>query len=251
MIPLHEELREIRLEKGISLSDISEYTKIRIDLLRQIEEGKYDIVPVPYLRAFLREYAEVVGIDPDIVIARYEKKIPRISDRTGTLDVKPAVPIEGQGESAGISDEQSGADAVPEGKPDSAAETGLPIETAEKDDRGPEDEPQRETDEAGGDTAPDADEPESGGGEKTPGDEGETTEKEGETAPPPSPHTEVDVAKDREPPPSRAGDAGVTRRSRLEIEEPSSSNTVFFIAFLALLIAAAIVIVWMSRSGVF
>ena len=41
MIPLHEELKEIRLEKGVSLEDISKITKIRPDLLEKLEEDDY------------------------------------------------------------------------------------------------------------------------------------------------------------------------------------------------------------------
>ena len=78
MKPLHEELKEIRLEKGISLEEISEKTRIRLDYLERIEEGDYSVSPLPFVRAFLREYAEVVGIDPNLVMSKFDKKINTI-----------------------------------------------------------------------------------------------------------------------------------------------------------------------------
>ena len=74
MKSLHEEIRELRLEKGISLEDISKITKIRIHILEKIEEGDFSIVPAPYIRAFMMEIAKVIGIDPKIALEKYEEK---------------------------------------------------------------------------------------------------------------------------------------------------------------------------------
>ena len=74
MKSLHTELKETRLQKGISLEDIYRETKIRTSFIQQMEEGDFSIVPEPFIRAFLREYAEVVGLDPNRVIAKYEGK---------------------------------------------------------------------------------------------------------------------------------------------------------------------------------
>lgn len=80
MKPLHMELKDIRTEKGISLDDISRETKIRVPFLEKIEEGDFAAVPEPFMRAFLREYAEVIGLNPDRVIAKYEGKEATIRD---------------------------------------------------------------------------------------------------------------------------------------------------------------------------
>ena len=80
MKSLHEELRDIRLERGVTLEQIYEKTKIRIHLLEKLENGDYSIAPIPYIRAFLKEYAIVLNLDPDRVIARYEKKIDSVRD---------------------------------------------------------------------------------------------------------------------------------------------------------------------------
>ena len=78
MKPLHEELKIVRLQKNISLEEIAKETKIRLDFLKRIEEGDYTVTPTPFVRAFLREYAEVVGIDPNLVMQKLDKKIDSI-----------------------------------------------------------------------------------------------------------------------------------------------------------------------------
>ncbi len=80
MKPLHRDLQDIRVEKGVSLEDISRETKIRVPFLEKIEEGDFTMVPEPFIRAFLREYAQEVGLDPDRVIAKYEGKAVTVRD---------------------------------------------------------------------------------------------------------------------------------------------------------------------------
>ena len=72
MKPLHEELKTIRLGKKISLKDISDKMRIRLDYLERIEEGDYSFTPPPFLRSFLREYAEVIDIDPKLVMNKFQ-----------------------------------------------------------------------------------------------------------------------------------------------------------------------------------
>lgn len=78
MKPLYEELKIVRLQKSISLEEIAKKTKIRLDFLERIEEGDYTVTPLPFVRAFLREYAEVVGINPDLVMQKFDNKIDSI-----------------------------------------------------------------------------------------------------------------------------------------------------------------------------
>lgn len=80
MKPLHKELQDIRIEKGISLDDISRETKIRVPFLEKIEEGDFTVAPEPFIRAFLREYAETVGLNPDRVISKFEGKATTVRD---------------------------------------------------------------------------------------------------------------------------------------------------------------------------
>lgn len=61
-----QELQEARLEKGLSLDDIQQVTKIQKRYLQAIENGQFDQLPGPfYERAFVRQYANAVGLDAD------------------------------------------------------------------------------------------------------------------------------------------------------------------------------------------
>jgi hypothetical protein len=66
-----DELAQARLAKGISLLDISTETRINVKFLEAIESGQFQILPQTYVRAFLREYALLVGLNPDEVLQRY------------------------------------------------------------------------------------------------------------------------------------------------------------------------------------
>jgi len=67
-----EELKQTRLEKELSLSDISAETRISMRFLEAIEHGQLQLLPQTYVRAFLREYASMIGIDPNDVMQRYD-----------------------------------------------------------------------------------------------------------------------------------------------------------------------------------
>jgi cytoskeletal protein RodZ len=70
-------LRKARLEKGISLDDMQEITKIRKRYLEAIEEGNYKLLPGNfYVRAFIKSYSECVGLDPNEVLRLYHNVIP-------------------------------------------------------------------------------------------------------------------------------------------------------------------------------
>ena len=67
-----EELKQARLEKELSLMDISAETRISLKFLDAIEHGQFQILPQTYVRAFLREYALMTGLDPDDIMQQYE-----------------------------------------------------------------------------------------------------------------------------------------------------------------------------------
>ena len=63
MAQFYKELRDLRESRGISLEEISERTKINISYLEAIESGNFSQIETPYLRLFLRAYAEEIGGD--------------------------------------------------------------------------------------------------------------------------------------------------------------------------------------------
>lgn len=65
-------LKAIRVEKGISLDEVSEKTRIRIDYLLLIEKEDHDRLPSEvFVKGFLRAYAEAIGIDGVEAVRRY------------------------------------------------------------------------------------------------------------------------------------------------------------------------------------
>jgi len=59
----YKELKELRESRKISLDEISERTKINVQYLQDIEKGTFEDIETPYLRLFLRAYAEEIGSD--------------------------------------------------------------------------------------------------------------------------------------------------------------------------------------------
>ncbi len=67
-----DELRKERVAKDISLADISKKTHINVKYLEAIEQGSFDILPQTYIRAFIREYALVIGLAPKAVLKKFD-----------------------------------------------------------------------------------------------------------------------------------------------------------------------------------
>ena len=71
------ELRKTRMAQGLSLTEISRRTRIGVTHLRRIEEGDFKSLPPGfYARAFVRAYAEAIGVDADIVIGTLADQLP-------------------------------------------------------------------------------------------------------------------------------------------------------------------------------
>ncbi|MBI5472746.1 MAG: helix-turn-helix domain-containing protein, partial [Ignavibacteriae bacterium] len=66
------DLKHAREASGISLAEISDATLISMKLLEALENGNDTVVPQAYLRAFIREYAAVVGLDRDETMKKYD-----------------------------------------------------------------------------------------------------------------------------------------------------------------------------------
>lgn len=74
MKELGEYLRQSRIEKGISLKDIQETTKVRALYLEAIENGEIDKIPGEvYRKGFLVNYANAIGLDGQEVLQRYNQ----------------------------------------------------------------------------------------------------------------------------------------------------------------------------------
>ncbi|RFB18995.1 helix-turn-helix domain-containing protein [Bacillus sp. HNG] len=77
MTELGSRLKEAREQKGLSLDDLQQITKIQKRYLAGIEEGNYSVMPGKfYVRAFIKQYAEAVGLNPEGLFEEFKSEIP-------------------------------------------------------------------------------------------------------------------------------------------------------------------------------
>ena len=68
-----EILKQERLNKGLDLEQVHEASKITLQNLNALEEDRFDYFPNKvYARAFLRDYANYLGLDSAALLTRYE-----------------------------------------------------------------------------------------------------------------------------------------------------------------------------------
>jgi hypothetical protein len=66
---LGAKLRGERERRGIGIDEIEAETRIRAKFLLALEEERFDALPGPaYVRAFVRDYAEQLGLDPQELV---------------------------------------------------------------------------------------------------------------------------------------------------------------------------------------
>lgn len=77
MSDLGQQLKEARLARGLSLDDVQDMTKIRKRYLEAIEAGDYKVLPGSfYVRAFIKTYAETVGVNADELLNEHRQDVP-------------------------------------------------------------------------------------------------------------------------------------------------------------------------------
>jgi len=95
MPTLGEELKRRREERGVSLNDISESTRIGTRFLKAIETDNFSILPGGiYTRNFIRAFAEQVGMAEDEAIALYHQQVSGLSADPGAQAAPPKRPLQ-------------------------------------------------------------------------------------------------------------------------------------------------------------
>lgn len=97
---LGQHLKEAREQKDISLDDLQQTTKIQKRYLIAIEEGRFDSLPgLFYARAFIKTYAEAIGLDPEPLFDQFRDELPnpqresvQLPSRTDRARVAPKAP---------------------------------------------------------------------------------------------------------------------------------------------------------------
>lgn len=98
MTELGLRLKEAREEKGLTLEDLQGTTKIQKRYLAAIEEGNYDVIPGKfYVRAFIKQYSETVGLDTELLFDEYKQDVPSshsddVSEKISQMPAKKELP---------------------------------------------------------------------------------------------------------------------------------------------------------------
>ncbi len=97
-------LRAERERRDLALKTISESTKVSLPLLEGLESD--DISRWPggiFRRAFVRSYAEAVGLDPDEVFRRFERQYkPAVPEVDGADSGRPPAEIAALAQATGV-----------------------------------------------------------------------------------------------------------------------------------------------------
>ena len=89
MSDLGQLLKKARTQKGMSLDELQDITKIRKRYLEAIEEGNYKVLPGNfYVRAFIKSYSEAVGLEPDEVMRLFRSVIPETTPEPVIIEPK-------------------------------------------------------------------------------------------------------------------------------------------------------------------
>ncbi|WP_309087805.1 helix-turn-helix domain-containing protein [Phenylobacterium sp.] len=85
--PLHahatigEALRAIRQERGLTLDELAEKTRVRRSYLEALEEMRLDALPSrPFTIGYLRAYALALGLDPEAAVERFKSDEPVLDE---------------------------------------------------------------------------------------------------------------------------------------------------------------------------
>ena len=89
-------LRRIRIQKGISIEQIATATKVSADLLSGLERNDFSRWPVGiYARAYVRQYAYAIGVDPDSTVDEFCRWFAE-GDRRAERTIREQATIVGQ-----------------------------------------------------------------------------------------------------------------------------------------------------------
>lgn len=85
------ELKKAREARKMSVGDIAAATLINVQMLEEIEQGNLSVLPQAYVRAFLREYASTVGLDPDAIMKEYDRETETPAEKPEVAPPQPSL----------------------------------------------------------------------------------------------------------------------------------------------------------------
>jgi hypothetical protein len=74
-------LREARMRARIDITEVEDATKIRAKYLRALENEEWNLLPgSTFVKSFLREYADYLGLDSRLLVEEYKLRYERPSE---------------------------------------------------------------------------------------------------------------------------------------------------------------------------
>ena len=71
-------LRRIRVQRGLSLEQLADSTKVSIDLWKGLERNDFTKWPTGiYARSYVRDYANAIGVDPETTVNDFCRWFPQ------------------------------------------------------------------------------------------------------------------------------------------------------------------------------
>ncbi len=86
-----EELHEARLKSGITLQQMAGKTRVDIKFLEAIDNGDFTFLSEPYVKAFIKDFARMVGLDENKIILKYEAAKKGMPPEEMEEEKKPAI----------------------------------------------------------------------------------------------------------------------------------------------------------------
>lgn len=91
-VEIGKELRKARQEKGYTLDDLQQLTKIQKRYLIAIEDEKFNELPGDfYVRAFVKQYADTVGLDGNELLKEFNEQLPKTKSEEYSDHISKAV----------------------------------------------------------------------------------------------------------------------------------------------------------------
>ena len=63
-----DELRQQRENSGLTLQQMATKTRIDLKFLEAIDQGNFSFLPDLYVKAFVKQYSQTIGLDENLII---------------------------------------------------------------------------------------------------------------------------------------------------------------------------------------
>ncbi len=90
---ISEELKQARENASLTIQQVASKTRIDIKFIENIESGNFSFMPELYIKAFIRDFSKIVGLDENIMMKKFDaakKGLPL--ENIVTTENEPAKP---------------------------------------------------------------------------------------------------------------------------------------------------------------